>query len=218
MIILSLECAGSGCGVCVWQDGRTLALLEEKMERGQDSRLVPMVQEAVAKAGLTFQHIDRFAVTRGPGSFTGLRIGLATARGLAFASAKPVIGIDRFLLFKEQPEDKKQSYLVVIESRRLELYTRFFPAVGEAQEPHLLNPTEIAAFVSNHPEVKIVGDAFDTLRGSVDYHKFEAVMEAEAVTLARMAVAADPASPDFLPRPLYIRPPDVTVSARDDQC
>jgi len=213
MKILSLDSCGSGCSVCVWHDGRELSFLEEKMERGQDSRLVPMVQEAMQRAGLTYQDLDRIAVTRGPGSFTGMRIGLATARGLALAAGKPAIGLDRFSLYKNQRGDKKESLLVVLESRRLELYCRLFPAHGGVEPPCLLAPADIAALTGNHPEIRIVGDAFGALRGSVDHNKFDAIVEAEVVTCAKMAAGIAIDDPAYLARPLCVRPPDVTIKA-----
>lgn len=87
MLILSLECAGGGCGACVMKDDVVLALAEESMARGQDARLMPLVQEVMARAGVDYAELDRVAVTRGPGSFTGLRIGLAAARGLGLVLA-----------------------------------------------------------------------------------------------------------------------------------
>jgi len=211
MNILSLDCSGAGCSVCVWQDGNVRALQEERMERGQDSRLVPLIQNVLGQAGLTYAALDRIAVTSGPGSFTGLRIGLATARGLGFAAEKPVLGVGRFSLYKAQRIDKKESLLVVLESRRLELYCCFFPAYGVPEAPSMLSPAEIGAMTRNHPDIKIVGDAQDTLRGAVDHNKFDTILESEVITCAKIAANVDALDPAYLPRPLYVRPPDVTM-------
>src|ERR1700733_6915297 len=102
MLILSLDSAGAHCGVCVWHSGKILAKAQEPMERGQDQRLMPLVLETIDKAKVKFSSLDRVAVTRGPGSFTGLRISLAVARGIGLAADKPVIGIDRFMIYREQ--------------------------------------------------------------------------------------------------------------------
>lgn len=215
MKILAIDSAADGCGVCAWQEGRAVVTRHEKMERGQDSRLVPLIQEVMRDAGWAYAELDRIAVTRGPGSFTGLRIGLATARGIGFAAGKPVIGIDRFALYRALFADKHGALLVVLESRRKELYTRLYPCYGQQHEPQLLAPDEIAAVTQNHHELAVVGDAMETLRGAVDHRIFDAVTDPEVVTCALLASQVDPHDPAFLPRPLYLRPPDVTIKECD---
>jgi tRNA threonylcarbamoyladenosine biosynthesis protein TsaB len=201
MLILSIDCAGSGCGVCVWQDGNIRSEITERMERGQDQRLLPMVMQAMQQANVKFDDLDRIAVTRGPGSFTGLRIGLAAARGIGLASEKPVIGIDRFSIFHEQFKTTSQNIFVVINSRRAELYARYYPATGNAADPVMMTEEEIVDFLKNNPGTLAVGDT----------RTFCASKEPEHITCAARAARADISNTDFLPRPLYLRPPDVTL-------
>ncbi|MDE1900013.1 MAG: tRNA (adenosine(37)-N6)-threonylcarbamoyltransferase complex dimerization subunit type 1 TsaB [Alphaproteobacteria bacterium] len=196
MIVLSIDCAGSGCGVCVWQDGRIVAVAREKMARGQDARLMPMIVDVMAQAGLDFAQIDRIAVTRGPGSFTGLRVGLAAARGVGLAAGKPVIGIDRFAIYRAARA--QGDVLVVIDSKRADLFCQFFPAAGTADEPRLMTQKDIDIFAAAHPGVAIVGDIATP---DID----------EAALCAALAVRAETGHADFLPRPLYLRAPDVTL-------
>lgn len=205
MLILSLDCAGSGCGVCVWQDGNVLAAQEERMERGQDQRLMPLILDVIKKAGVKFETLDRIAVTRGPGSFTGLRIGLSAARGIGLASNKPVIGIDRFAIFHKAFKPSNQDHLVIINSRRTELYCRFYPASGPAHAPQMLTPEEIAAFLENK-NVMISGDIQPDL-----FNNFQVLPEPEFVIAASIAAEADPKAEEYWPRPLYLRAPDVTM-------
>ena len=211
MIILSLDCASSGCGVCVWQDGDILAQNSEQMERGQDARLIPLVQEVMAQAKLSYADLDRIAVTRGPGSFTGLRIGLAAARGIGLAADKPVIGIDRFSVHRAQQADQAKSLLVVLESRREELYLRFYPASGTPHEPCMLCANEIAAFVKAQQDVLIAGDVRDVLAAHLPAELFATKTEAECITAARLASQSQIGDTAYLPRPLYLRAPDVTI-------
>ncbi len=215
MRILAIDSAADGCGVCAWQDGRALVVQHEKMERGQDSRLVPLVQEVMTQADWSYDTLDRVAVTRGPGSFTGLRIGLATARAIGFAAHKPVVGIDRFSLYHALFSEKHGSLLVVLESRRKELYTCLFSSFSQKQEPKLLTPEDIATLTQNHHELAVVGDALATLQGVVDHHVFDEMTDPEVVTCALLASKADLNDPSILPRPLYLRPPDVTIKECD---
>jgi len=212
MRILSIDCAGSGCGVCLWVDGAVCAQSVETMARGQDARLMPLIEELMAKAAWAYADLDRIAVTRGPGSFTGLRIGLACARAIGLAAEKPVLGIDRFAVHAAQQASRAKELLVVLESRRLELYTRLYAPVGQpVGEAAMQTPDEIAALVQAHPALRIAGDAQAPLATLIASALFVPPTEPEAQTCASLAASADPADPGLTPRPLYLRAPDVTM-------
>jgi tRNA threonylcarbamoyladenosine biosynthesis protein TsaB len=201
VLILALDCAGEGCGVAVWRDGATLATATEAMTRGQDARLLPLIEDVLTRAGVDYMQLDRIAVTTGPGSFTGLRVGLAAARGLGLAAGKPVIGIDRFSLYRAQAATK-DNLLIVVASRRADLFCRFYPTTGQAAAPFLMTTEAMTAFIDQHEPIQIAGDTpLATLTAA----------EPEAVTAARLAALATPGTPDTLPRPLYLRAPDVTM-------
>ena len=93
MRLLALDTATSACSAALWQDGTVLARHLQPMARGQSEALLPMVAAVMAEAGLAFADLDLLAVTVGPGTFTGIRIGLAAARGLALATGLPLAGI-----------------------------------------------------------------------------------------------------------------------------
>ncbi len=206
MLILALDSAANGCSACVWEDGRIVAEANERMQRGQDQRLMPLILEVVRNAGARFALFDRIAVTRGPGSFTGLRIGLAAARGIGLASGKPVIGIDRFSIYHEQVNPTERSCLVVLDSKRKDLFCRHYPATGPAGPMSMMTAGEIARFLETAPDTILAGDtALESLGIAKPREADEAGL---ASLLASRAPLGDPA---FLPRPLYIRPPDVTV-------
>lgn len=197
MKILALDSCGSSCGVAVAADGVVLARAEERMLRGQDGRLMPMIVETMKKSGLDFAGLDRVAVTRGPGSFTGVRVGLAAARGIGFASKKPVVGLDRFSIYRSLRASMSQNILVVIDSKRAELFCKFYPLNAAPHDACMMTEEQILAFLKDHPVPERVGDRDtpneDILSACID-----------------LAAQADLQDPDFLPRPLYIRAPDVT--------
>jgi tRNA threonylcarbamoyladenosine biosynthesis protein TsaB len=93
MLVLGIDTSLDACSVAIVRGSETLAQFSEEMNRGQAERLAPMVREAARDAGIVFADLDRIAVTTGPGSFTGVRVGLSFARALALALGKPCIGV-----------------------------------------------------------------------------------------------------------------------------
>lgn len=215
MKILAIDSAAAGCNVCVWEDGNVLSVKTEQMMRGQDARLVPLIEEVVEEASITYEDLDMVAVIRGPGSFTGLRVGLATARGIGLASEKPVVGIDRFSIYKDLFVDDPRPLLVAIESRRLELFVTLFEEREEGSyDPEtatMLPPEEIVELAQQHPTAIIVGDAQAPLSKYFDKSRFINPKEPEVIACARLAAIATIGEPRFLPRPLYLRAPDVCL-------
>ena len=97
------------------------------MARGQSERLIPMIEEVMAEAALDYGEVDAIAVTCGPGGFTGVRIGLATAQGLGMALARPLVGISNFEALAASVTQVPGSCLVaVIDSKRAELFVQVF--------------------------------------------------------------------------------------------
>ena len=91
--MLGLDTSLDACSVALVRDGTTLAHLREAMTRGQAERLAPMTKEVMRQAGAAFAQLDRVAVTTGPGSFTGVRVGLSFARALALSIDRACIGV-----------------------------------------------------------------------------------------------------------------------------
>ena len=95
MLILAIDTALDACAVAVLDTevGDLIAGESEPMKRGHAEALMPMIGRVIARSGVAFAAIDRVAVTNGPGSFTGLRVGLSAARGIALAANKPAVGV-----------------------------------------------------------------------------------------------------------------------------
>lgn len=206
MLVLSLDSAGPSCSACLWRDGTVLAHKAEAMERGQDQRLIPLILDVIKQADTSFDELDLIAVTRGPGSFTGLRIGLAAARGMGLAANKAVIGIDRFSIFHKQMQKAGKDLLVIIQSKRKELYCKFYPLNGTAEIPTMLTTEEILKFLKGKKDIIVTGDVPNEF-----FPYYVSAIEQEVVTCAVLASQATPGDTATLPRPLYIRAPDVTI-------
>ena len=182
------------------EDDQVLALRTETMQRGQDSRLMLLVLETLAAAGVEFPALDRIAVTTGPGSFTGIRIGLAAARGIGLAAAKPVIGIDRFRIYRTLAA---ASLMIILESRRAELFVQ-----TDNNAPQMWTREQIADYLAQHPDTKLAGDCAAYFPEAPHI----TLPNPEVQLCAALASRADDIDPAFLPRPYYLRAPDVTLA------
>lgn len=196
MIILAFDTAVEGCSVAVvntatgqdWSD-RVVT------DRRQAEILVPMIEEIMARAGVTFQTLDRIAVTIGPGSFTGVRIGLSTARALALASNLPLVGVSTLqVMASSAAASKGENILAVLDTKREDFYGEVFDAQGRSIEPvRIWTATEVA-------EVEREGRMIVLKEG------------ADAVAIANCAAEMDVA--DQYPDPIYVRDAEVSVSKR----
>lgn len=123
-VILSIEASTTGCSVAI-QHGKTLlASIETKEERSAASLLTTMIADVVKIAQVTLKDIDAVAVCKGPGSYTGLRVAVSTAKGLAMALDKPLLSINTLELLLQQVSAGTYSFIIpMIDARRLEVYS-----------------------------------------------------------------------------------------------
>ncbi|MBX9634639.1 MAG: tRNA (adenosine(37)-N6)-threonylcarbamoyltransferase complex dimerization subunit type 1 TsaB [Magnetospirillum sp.] len=214
MKVLALDSATSACSAALWQDGVVVAQRFAEMARGQSEVLVPMVAEVMAEAGLGFADLDLLAVTVGPGAFTGIRIGLATARALALAAAKPLAGIatpEAVAAAIPHAERAGRSVLVVLDSRREEVWVQAFTAdLVAVAEPAALLPLDAARVLAG--PVVVAGDAahlvVPLMADAVMASSAGAPHAAQVAALAARRWAEGSA---LAPEPLYLRPADVTM-------
>ncbi len=161
MIILGIDTASAQCAVALVQDGHTLASTIRQGRQGQSEHLLPMIKECLDQAGLRVSHLNGVAVATGPGSFTGLRVGLAAAQGLALACNIPALGIDSFTacrLSNPAPASETAHSLIILESFRAELYWQLFDCKGEAQTlPACQDAAAIARALPPGP-LLVIGD------------------------------------------------------------
>ena len=226
MRILGFDTATSACSAAVWEDGRIAARRFEPMSRGQSERLMPMVREVLSEAGADFPDLDLLAVTTGPGAFTGLRIGLAAARGMALAGDLACFGVttlDAVAAGVSETERQKANVLVVLDSKRAEGYAQAFRSdLRPLSKAQALMPADLAALTANGEgdadRVLVAGDGAGQVIQALKDKGIEAVLSTapgvpDAATVAAIAAerwsSDQPAEPL---RPLYLRPPDAKAS------
>ncbi|MEZ5854014.1 MAG: tRNA (adenosine(37)-N6)-threonylcarbamoyltransferase complex dimerization subunit type 1 TsaB [Hyphomicrobiaceae bacterium] len=182
-------------------------------------RLMPMIQGVLAKASVAFADIDRVAISLGPGTFTGVRTGIAAARAFRLAAGTEVVGLTSLAVIAAQAFDSlaqergHRPILVVIDARRDRLYCQLFgdSPLNSLAGPAELSPDDLVAFCGNRPCLAVGSgllreDVMRTLAKSpiVMCKKLEA-LEPRAADLAALAPRLTPL--DVI-SPIYIRPPD----------
>lgn len=136
--ILSIETSISVCSIAIHENGKLLALSELHQDNVHGSKLVPLIKSLLEQADYTIGSFDAVAIAQGPGSYTGLRIGVSTAKGLAFAHDLPLIGIDSLDGLGRQlvGQVAAGSFIVpMIDARRMEVYAKVLDFNGETIAP-----------------------------------------------------------------------------------
>jgi tRNA threonylcarbamoyladenosine biosynthesis protein TsaB len=143
-LILGIETATSVCSVALVQDGKLLAIRETIGARDHSAALTTYIAEVFTEPGLVYKQVDAVAVSMGPGSYTGLRIGVSSAKGLCYALDKPLIAIDTLkslawqamLILKQQGKDTENIILLpMLDARRMEVFTAAFDPNLQFIEP-----------------------------------------------------------------------------------
>lgn len=212
--LLAFDTSGFSCSAAFWRAGEVVAARFQAMERGQAERLLPMIEEVMAEAGEDYRALDLIAVTRGPGAFTGLRLGLAAARALSLATGCPVLGVTTFeAVYHALSEEERagREVLVAVESKRADLYLQLFGARGALEEPQALLPVAAAARYGTRA-LTLAGNGAARLASAMDARDLllSRVTEARAEGFAPWAAAQPLPAKTDKPQPLYMRPPDVS--------
>lgn len=219
--ILALDAAGAACSVALWRRGAVVAQRLEPMDRGHSERLVPMVKAVLDDAGLAASAIDLVAVTRGPGGFTGVRIGLSAAKGLALACGCPLLGVSSFDAYAAgvpSAERQGRCLLVAIETKRRDIYVQLYhDGDGPSGEPLVVLPQDLTRSVPEVP-LLLAGDAVARVRPSLEQaypglvQCASAPDHVEARWVAELAARRPlPEAESQAPTPIYLRAPDVTL-------
>ena len=214
MKILAADTALGACSVAVLYGEKVLAHRFELMERGHAEALAPMAEAAMAESGLSFAALERLAVTAGPGTFTGQRVGLAFMRGLRIALKVPLVGVTTLAAIAHQAmaELGATRAAALHDAKRDEVYVEICPGLV----PTLLtrgDALEALAGAAGGGRLALAGTAAADFLAPLRVRKIDAALSTvrhpDALWVARLGQVA--AAPDGPPRPLYLRAPDARL-------
>lgn len=216
MKLLAIDCAASLCAACVYDAGAGIELGRQVLDlgKGHAEHLMAVIEAALKAGGIGYQDLDAVAVSIGPGSFTGLRVGVSTARGLALALKIPAIGVTTLEALAAEAANTfpGRAVLAALDAGREELHAALFdkalvltygPAVATLSEATAMavDATAVLAGTAAPQIAAAAGRAFDI--GPV-------AATADIATFARLAAAKGPGEK---PKPLYLRGADAKPQA-----
>lgn len=216
MNVLGFDTTTDACSAAVWRGESLVASRFETLRRGHVERLVPMVTEVMTEAGVDFHMLDLIAVTTGPGTFTGIRIGLAAARGFGLSAAVPVAGLTSLEVLAAaayRSGDQDHGVVAAIDARRGQIYRQAFDAT--------MNPLEAPCVVAQDAGLPwpgrwcAVGSGAFVFAALPDVDIRDEGRLPDAAVLVEMASqrfgAPGAALPTSYPAPLYLRAPDADL-------
>lgn len=200
MTVLVVDTCLMACQTAVVRDGVVLAASSEPMERGQQERLAGMVAETLAAADLKFSDLTRIGVTVGPGSFTGLRVGLAFAKGLGVALGIPTVGIGALPALAAGRDGRVAA---VLDARRDQIHLQVFDDGAALAEPEAVDIAEAVARLSALAPGRLVGGGASLIAQALPGWALEPVDTPDIGAVALLAETVDPQTAP--PVPLYLR-------------
>ncbi len=214
MLVLAIDCALDACSAAVLDSsaGAIVASQSRIMTRGHAEALMPLVARVMDEAACDFRALDRIAVTVGPGSFTGLRVGIAAARGLALAAGKQAIGLTTLAgLAAPHIAESDAPVVAAIDARHEHVYMQVFGSGGRTLLAPCIVPLHEAARAAANEPSRIVGSAANQLvRAWPDGEPPPALVDQRGAPdiawIARLGAAAG--KNEGPPQPLYLRSPD----------
>ncbi|HZK91443.1 MAG TPA: tRNA (adenosine(37)-N6)-threonylcarbamoyltransferase complex dimerization subunit type 1 TsaB [Stellaceae bacterium] len=215
-VVLAFDTAASACSVAVGRGATVIARERREMRHGHGEALFPMIERTMATAEFVPADIDIVAVSVGPGGFTGIRAGLAAARGLALAADARLVGVTSFAAVAALMPKRATALLVALDSRREDFYVQIFDAEGHpCGEPATILPDDLGRFVNSairDMPLCIAGDAAEGAANALGARDgittaANSAPDAAGVLTATMVGGK---TPDARTRPLYLRPADVS--------
>ncbi len=215
MILLAIDTSANLCSAVLYDcgQGEILSSKSENIGRGHAERLMGLLAEVLEAAELEYKDVSRIAAVCGPGSFTGIRVGLATARGLALGLNIPVIGINALeaiaLQHNDTVDNVETPIMVALDAKRGEVFTQIISPSGE----HLATPQAVAIdqlkdFAPDQP-FRIAGSGAQAIINAIDGQSSEVLSDQTAASIEYVArLAAQTSVSTNKPSPLYLRSAD----------
>jgi tRNA threonylcarbamoyladenosine biosynthesis protein TsaB len=215
MLILAIDTALDACAAAVLDTdaGKLIAQESQPMKRGHAEALMPLIARVMKASGVAFTSLDRIAVTTGPGSFTGLRVGLSAARGIALAAAKPVVGLTTLTAYAAPfvGENSAHPIISAIDARHDHVYFQVVSGDGGSLVKPKVAPISEALEASRFGAPHLVGNAAKILadRWPSDAPPPAKVDMQPAPDIHWVAWVGAAVSPETAPaKPYYLRAPD----------
>jgi len=215
MRVLAIDTALSACAAAVLDTRHAAVTASETlpMTRGHAEAVMPLIARVMDKAGIDFAHLDRIAVTIGPGSFTGLRVGISAARGIALAAGKPAIGLSTLAGYAAPhiAENGSSAVVVAIDARHEHVYLQMFGADGRTVVAPRIAPLREALMAAMTGPSRIVGSGANLIaalwpKSEPPPALIEQLAAPDIGWIARLGAAASEGHGP--PKPLYLRAPD----------
>lgn len=208
MALLAIDTSSRNCSAHLKRSDGVSYERSDLIERGHAERIIGMIDEAIEHLNLSYQDLTRIGVTTGPGSFTGVRVGLSAARGLALALNIPVVGVST-LEALAGGVDEECAKLVVQDAKRGEFYAQFFDADGSSNDGpllHKINDTVPKSWCE--PErLALIGSGAEHFLPLIDKAFIATNQDAPSIeVVSRLCQAAKAGS--IKPKPLYLRAAD----------
>lgn len=179
-IILNLETSTKNCSVSVASNGKQVSLVEKASEHySHGEQLHLFIEEAIRLAHIELQELDAVCVSKGPGSYTGLRIGVSAAKGLCFSLNKPLISIGSLEVLARGSHKDSHTIIPILDARRMEVYSAIFNSsftLLRDIKAEIIDENSFSTYLNENPSV-LIGDAVDKCKTVLDHNNFEFIFQ-----------------------------------------
>ncbi len=225
-LILNIEAATEVCSVCLSRGMAVLSVQESDEQNKHSSIITLLIQRCMDEAGLNLQDIDAVSVSEGPGSYTSLRVGFSTAKGICFALNKPLITVSTLAALAKaahlEAQDSAALYCPMIDARRMEVYTALFTATGETvlpPRPVVIEQGSFMEYFDAEQRIIFCGNGAEKCKAVINnnFSSFSKVENCSSVQLISGAINMflnKKFSDTAYASPCYLKAPNITSSGQ----